>query len=309
MARLGRSALTRIADGRFRVDFERLRPESLRDAVGRLVKPSPVEIDPYLVGRAIRATMRRCSSRNVGGQPLVWNEYKLFLSPADYDRLRPMTRGIDRELGAVIEDTLAELGADTPGDPVVRILVDDEVELPAGVGEIVAAFVDNARLAPGIDGQVTVRMPRSGRAAADGAPPPGGAGIFTGPNATRRVPEPDRDEPPPDRGWRSEALRLEWKEGAAEIAPYRTVEVGRPRPGSPADDFIPLTGAGRRINSRHLEIENTHRLVIRRPAAANPVQVDGRLLRPGGRLELEELPAVISLSNGELVLTLRREAG
>ena len=56
MARLGRSAVTRIADGRFRVDFERLRSEGLRGAVGSLVKSLPAEIDPYLVGRAIRAT-------------------------------------------------------------------------------------------------------------------------------------------------------------------------------------------------------------------------------------------------------------
>ena len=39
---------------------------------------------------------------------------------------------------------------------------------------------------------------------------------------------------------------------------------------------------------------------------ANPVEVNGRLLQAGGQISIEDFPAQISLSSGELTLTLER---
>lgn len=276
-------ALTRVEAGRFRVDFAKLRSRGLSALVSALTRRQPVEVDPYLVGQAVRAAMARCETRGVHGRRLVWNEYRIFLAEEDYRALLPLGDRLRAGLDAVIRRTLEEdLEADTVGDVVVRLLVDEEGGAAQGTGEIVAAFVRDAELSPEVAGEPTVRVERR-------LP-----GLLRA--VTRRVGE------PPVAG----ALHLSWDRGEARIPPFEKRRLGRPHPAA-GGDFVPLVGANQRISSFQLAIENRrHEVVIRRPSGANPVQVTGRLVEPGGRLVVAEFPLEISLSNGELVLRLAR---
>ncbi|MCP4657602.1 MAG: hypothetical protein GY856_19525 [bacterium] len=68
-----------------------------------------------------------------------------------------------------------------------------------------------------------------------------------------------------------------------------------------------LAGASLRISSYQLAIENASEgVVITRPVEANPVQVENRLIQPGGKISITELPVKILLSNGEMILQLER---
>ena len=170
------------------------------------------------------------------------------------------------------------------GDPVVRVLFDEEADLEQGIGEIVVAYVENKDIAAPTDAEVTVRVRQL-------TPP-----------APRLTENTERVGDPEVTG----ALRLTWPEGEAFIAPGRRVQLGRPH-GQPPEHFISLTGATTRINSVQLAIENgADGVVISRPVRANPVQIAGRLLQPGGRMVLGEAAVEIVLSSGELTLSLSR---
>ncbi|MEM6927603.1 MAG: hypothetical protein AAF602_11780, partial [Myxococcota bacterium] len=141
-------------------------------------------------------------------------------------------------------------------------------------------------------GGVTVR---AGRHAAQ--PPP---------TATRRVADPGDpnstvvDDVEPSRG-----LVLAWGEHTAPVTPGLRVVLGRPHPDA-AGSFVALHGAPNEINRRHLFIEAgpDGSAVIGRLSSANAVQVNGRLVQPGGQLAVTRLPVEISLSKGALVISL-----
>ena len=70
---------------------------------------------------------------------------------------------------------------------------------------------------------------------------------------------------------------------------------------------MPLAGATSKINKRQLWVEaDEDGALIGRLSDANPVEVNGRLLQAGGQISIEDFPAQISLSSGELTLTLER---
>lgn len=281
---MAKRGLRKIGPGRFRVDFGRLRHSGLFGWLRGLLRPTPVEVDPYLVGWAVREVMLRCPIRSARGQRLVWNEYKVFLSHHDYQILLPLERRLLSGLARVIRETLDHLEADTVGDTVVRILPNEEDDSPAAKSEIVAAFVEDADLAPDRDGEKTVRV-------------------------ARRILPLKEDTQPMREPLVEGALKLRWEGGEALIPPQTKVRVGRPS-AKPAERFVPLTGASRRISSFHMTLENAgDAVVIVRPVKANPVQVGGRLIQPGGKLRLSKLPVKISLSNGEMLLDLERLQG
>ncbi len=275
--------LSKSGRDQFHVAFAKLQHQGVWGLVPGLVRQQPVEIDPYLVGQAVRFVMHSCESRDVYGRLLIWNEYRVFLAESDYQSLLPLEGRLLAGLDTVIRSTLAELEAETVGDVVVRVLVNDESEAPPGVGEIAVAFVDNASLRPETRGEPTVRVARTSFAAVSH-------------EGTRRVAEPAV----------AGSLRLSWEGHEACIAPRRKVKVGRPH-AEPPENFVPLTGASQRINSYQLTIENgSPGVVITRPVRANPVQVGGRLIQAGGKLSVAEFPLRISLSNDDLILGLER---
>ncbi|MDG1478255.1 MAG: DUF3662 domain-containing protein [Myxococcota bacterium] len=272
-----------VEPDRFRVEFARLEEGGVFGRLkGMLSRPAVVTVDPFRVGRAVCAVMSRSTERDVHGRLLAWNEYRVYLSRADYDRLRPLRGRLSAGLDTIIRKSLADLGAQTVGDPVVRVLFDEEADLEQGVGEIVVAYVNNADIAAPTDAEVTVRV----RAAA----PPRQA------EHTERVIEPEGPG----------SLRVAWGGGTALIASGRRMQLGRPH-GQPPENFIALSGASNRINSVQLTIENgVDGVVVSRPVRANPVQIAGRLLQPGGRMVLSDSAVEIVLSNGELTVSLSR---
>jgi hypothetical protein len=84
------------------------------------------------------------------------------------------------------------------------------------------------------------------------------------------------------------------------------VVLGRPhQPSSPG--FVPLTGAASKINKRHLWIEaGGGGVIIGRFSEANPVEVGGRLVQQGGQIAVDSFPVQVTLSNGEMKLTIDR---
>ena len=277
---MSQRGITKVAPGRYEVDFGKLRKKELRRvlAVGR---QEPTEVDPYAVAQAVRTVMRDCDVRSAHGIPVLWNEYRIFLAERDYRILTPLDRRLKAELDTVIRTTLKQLNAETVGDVLVHTLVPEDTGPQAGFGVVVASFLDTAKASPGDLGEPTIRVVKR-----------------PGPReeATARVPEPAVDG----------ALVLEWDRGKAYIPPFDKVRVGRSHGGNP-DKFIELTGATNRINGYQLTIENARDgAVITRPAQANPVQVGNRLVQSGGKISVERLPVKISLSNGEMVLDLNR---
>jgi len=98
---------------------------------------------------------------------------------------------------------------------------------------------------------------------------------------------------------------LQWTGGEARLDHGATVVVGRPHAEAPVH-FVSLAGAGAKVNKQHFWIAlGTSSLRIGRLAGANPVQVNGEAVAPGHEVEVA-LPAEISLSRGDLVLTVRR---
>ena len=81
---------------------------------------------------------------------------------------------------------------------------------------------------------------------------------------------------------------------------------GRPHK-APSPGFVPLTGAGTKINKRQLWVEaGGGGVIVGRFSEANPVEVAGRLVQPGGQIAVDRFPVDVSLSNGEMKLTIDR---
>ncbi|MBN1334836.1 MAG: DUF3662 domain-containing protein [Deltaproteobacteria bacterium] len=247
----------------------------------RLVSGQRAAIDPFAVGRGVLAVMQRCTVRSARGERLLWNEYRVFLSRRDHDRLRPLEPRLQRELPLLLHAEIRRLEADTEGPLTVRLLVDESADLPEGVARIRAAFAPGAEPSPE-DGEITIRLGRMSPAA-----------------STERLSEPLGPG----------TLVLSWPGGHASVPSGVRVVLGRPHE-APQGSFVALHGAGSKVSRRHAWVENTgESVLVGRVPAANPVQVNGRALQPGGSLTLEALPAELSLSSGALVVHIHGPEG
>jgi hypothetical protein len=262
---------------------------------GSLLRPfgsRPVRLDPFAIGQAFRAVMARAEARSVTGARLLWNLWRIFLSHDDLDRLRPLEDRLKADLGVIFDEELKRAAAQTPGRLRVELLADEGGEVEQG----------NILFRPGFELSSGEPSRRPGRPASTT-------------DATQRVGLPplpvaeDRPTPSPSETFRiaeppTARLQLTWAGGGALVPLGRRVVFGRPHE-APGGLFVALNGASGRISRRHLWIEDDGQsALVGRFPDANPVQVQGRLVQPGGSMAVESFPIEIALSNGEMVLVL-----
>jgi hypothetical protein len=264
-------------------------PDQFRIRFGELARVrrgQPVHVDPFLIARAIGFAMRECNVRSATGAPIVWNEYRLILARRDFDRVRPLQAPLERDLKTALAQEAQARKAELVGELRVTIVFDEADELAAGEGVIRVAFVPTERLQAPRAGEMTMRFDSwavSGEIAARAS------------GSTETVIVDDLTAP---------GHVLRWSGGEAQLALGATIIVGRPHSDPPAH-FIALAGAGAKINKQHLWLVAGPTTVrIGRFPRANPVQINGQSLAAGNDLEVG-LPAEISLSRGELVMSVQ----
>lgn len=242
-----------------------------------------VAVDPFLVAKAIKAVMAECRDRTATGSPLVWNDYAVFLDLTDWSRIKKLETTLARDLGGVVEKELQVKKAEMVGPLNVRLVRDESGSVREGGAIIRGDFTETERLAPADPNEMTVRVGRVQRPLA---------------MPTLRVPEAAPNG--------AAGLRVEWPRGDAKVPDGSRIVLGRPhKPASPG--FVPLTGASTKINKRHLWIEaGAGGVIIGRFSEANPVQVAGRLIQSGGQIAVDRFPLDVTLSNGEMSLTIHR---
>ncbi|HVR69961.1 MAG TPA: FhaA domain-containing protein [Vicinamibacteria bacterium] len=243
-----------------------------------------IAVDPFLVAKAVKEVMRQCPNRTATGGPLVWNDYAVFLDIADWTRIKKLESTLVRDLGGVVEKELATLKAEMVGPLNVRLLRDESGNVRPGTGVIKADFAEAARLAAPDPAEMTVRVGKPVTRSLTDLP-------------TERVPEMVAD---------GSRLSVNWEKGSTTVTGGTRVVLGRPhQPASPG--FVPLTGAASKINKRHLWIEaGGGGVIIGRFSQANPVEVAGRLVQQGGQIAVDHFPVQVTLSNGEMQLTIDR---
>ncbi len=282
MSRSGKradKALTDDGDHRYTVDFRALR----WGKVGAMLRNEQVQVDPHLISEALCAVMRRCTVRDARGDALVWNEYKIFLARADHSRLRPLETRLHGDLPGLLHEQLLEQKADLVGDLCVRLMVDEAGDVEESNAIVLVGFVPNKDLASSSDDEVTVRVNKQGRRVAEAA-------------NTQRIEEPASGD----------GVHIVMAQGRRFLPAGTRVMIGRPHPNAPPN-FLALAGADKTINKRQLWLEaDEHGVIVGRMSNANPVQVNGRLVQPGGELLVEALPVELSLSNGGITLQLER---
>ncbi len=308
-------AVTALAPDLFRVDLAILAQSRPGSGFFSVPDPldwlrgkanAPVMVDPYLVARAILEVVGHCQVRSPAGGRLVWNEYLVFLAREDHDRLRPLEGLLHGELRPLLREQIKKLNAETVGEITVRLLVDEGEGQVAGTIQIRVKFVPAPQRQPTEKGEITIRV---GLESSEHSPSSyGSITNTTGPedptvkagpvpvghlaDGTERIPEP------------GPGVRLTWRGGRVFVPMGKRVVLGRPH-ADPRGSFIALDGASSRISRRHCWVEPLNDVVeVGRLADANPVQVHGRLLQPGGRLTVEAFPVEISLSSGDLVVGL-----
>lgn len=255
--------------------------------LARVRRGQPVQIDPYLIAQAIGLCMRACSVRSAAGQPLVWNEYRMILARPDFDRIRPLQQPLERDLKTVLAHEATARQAELVGELRVTVVFDEANELAAGEGVVRVAFVPTDRFAAPRAGELTMRLD---------------SWAVAGEIAVR-APTGSETEIVADSTSSQHVLR--WSGGEASLASGATLVAGRPHPDAPVH-FIALTGAGAKVNKQHLWLLVTPTTVrVGRFAKANPVHVNGQAIAAGEDVEVA-LPAEISLSRGDLVLTVQR---
>ena len=252
-----------------------------------------VILDPFLVARAVKGVMRQCTQQTAKGKPLVWNDYAVFMDLNDWEQVKKLENTLTRDLGGVVEKALTKSKAEMVGPLNVRLLRDEGNTVRPGTAVIKVDFRPEEKLdAPGGTdaSEMTVRL--------------GNLMAHSVTDLTQRVPDMEglgvTDETSPEQ------LRLSWPGGTTTIRDGNRIVLGRPHP-APSVGFVPLSGASSKINKRQLWVEaDEDGAVIGRLSDANPVEVNGRLLQAGGQISIEDFPAQISLSSGELTLTLER---
>lgn len=269
----------------FRVEFAEL---------ARVKRGVPVQVDPFLIARAIARVMRECTVRSAAGRPILWNAYRMILARRDFELVRSLQGPLEGDLRDVLAEEARARAAELVGALRVTVVFDEADELAAGQGVVRVAFVPTEQLATARAGEMTVRLDgwavageRAARAARVPGPP------------VETVFVDDATPGPADH------CVLRWPGGEAVLAAGATVVVGRPHPEAPAH-FVALTGAGPKVNKQQLWIAaGASRVRIGRLANANPVHVNGQLVAASQDVEVA-LPAEVSLSRGELALTVRR---
>jgi Protein of unknown function (DUF3662) len=257
--------------------------------LARVRRGQPVLIDPFLIARAIALVMRECTVRSAAGRPITWNQYRLILARRDFDQIRPLQAPLERDLRQVLAEEAKSRQAELVGELRVTVVFDEADELAQGEGVVRVAFVPTERLAAPRPGEMTMRLDAfmvSGEIAAR-APSSGTDTVSV-------------DDVAAATGW-----VMRWPGGQAPLAPGHPIAVGRPHADPPAP-FVALAGAGSKVNKLHFWIAVTPASVrIGRFAKANPVHANGRSIGAGEELEVA-LPAEISLSHGDLVLSVTR---
>jgi hypothetical protein len=241
-------------------------------------------VDPFLVSKAVKEAMRLCPHRTATGAPLVWNDYSVFMDLDDWTRVKKLESTLVRDLGGVVEKELATLKAEMVGPLNVRLLRDESGNVRPGTAVLKADFSPADRLAAPDPNEMTVRVGRPGAVPLVDPPTERVAGVI------------------PD----SSRLRVQWPKGSTSVPGGVRAVFGRPHK-APSPGFVPLTGAGTKINKRQLWVEaGGGGVIVGRFSEANPVEVAGRLVQPGGQIAVDRFPVDVSLSNGEMKLTIDR---
>ncbi|HEY5952405.1 MAG TPA: FhaA domain-containing protein [Kofleriaceae bacterium] len=273
-------AISKDGIDQFRVRFAEL---------ARVRRGEPVHVDPFLIAQAIGLVMRECNVRSALGKPIVWNEYRIILARRDFDAIRPLQAPLERDLKTVLAQEARTRQAELVGELRVTVVFDEADELSPAEGVVRAAFVPTEKLAAPKAGEMTMRLDSwavSGEIAVRPASP------------TDTVIVDDQTAP---------GHVVYWAGGSAPLPLGATIVVGRPHEDPPAH-FIALTGAGAKVNKQHFWIAATPTsLRIGRFAKANPVHVNGQPIAAGEDLEVA-LPAEVSLSRGDFVLTIQRRS-
>ena len=270
-------AVTLEALDQYRVRFAEL---------ARAKRGQAVQIDPYLIAQAIAAVMRGCTVRSATGRPIVWNDYRLILSRKDFDLIRPLQAILERDLKLVLAEEARARSAELVGELRITVVFDEADELPVSEGVVRVAFVPTAQLAQPKFGEITMRLDSF---------------AVSGEILARASGSPTDTVIVDDGAQTTHALR--WPGGIAHFTGGQTLVVGRPHPDAPPR-FISLTGAGTKVNKQHFWIAATGMSVrVGRFAKANPVHVNGQSIGGGEEVEVP-LPAEVSLSHGDLVITV-----
>jgi hypothetical protein len=250
-----------------------------------------VQVDPFLIARAIGLVMRECTVRSAAGRLILWNEYRVVLARQDFDLVRSLQGPLENDLQQVLTQEAAAREADLVGALRITVVFDEADELPAGQGVVRVGFVPTERLVAPRAGEMTMRL--DGWAVA-------GEIAARAPKAS-----PDTMFVDDSAGAGGNRCVLQWAGGEARLDAGATVMVGRPHPEAPSS-FVSLTGAGAKVSKQHFWISlGASSVRIGRLAAANPVHVNGQLVTASAEIEVA-LPAEISLSRGDLVLTVQR---
>lgn len=274
------SFIARRGSDRFDVDFSRAPDRPLLDRI--LSRPSG-RVDPYRVGLAIIAAINACEVRGATGRALIWNDFRVFLSRADFDSMYAVLRRSIAGLDGVVRAAIVKRGGEIVGDPTLHIQFDEAMDLEPGRGVVLCAHRETQAPEGESPHELTIRL---------------GARV-EGAEATQRVID------APSASGEKDA-RLRWPGGQALIRAGTIGRLGRPH-ANPPPDFIPLEGAKESVNRLQLIVDNTgDQLVLIRPPEANAVHVGRTLLAPGGRIGVEKTPVQITLSNDQLVLELDR---
>jgi hypothetical protein len=288
------AAVTKEAPNRFRIRFE-----DVASGLKKLLGGGFFQVDPFLIARAIVQVMKGASMRSATGRLLVWNDYRVILARDDFEPLRTLQARMQDEIGKVVVEEARRADAELVGDLCVRLVADEGNELAPGEGVIRVEFAPSERLEPPRAGEMTMRFDCADIVSGELRAP--AAGRAPSPAGTETVIVQDPGPPA--------AYVLRWPGGSAEVLRNVRVILGREHPGAPAN-FIPLRGASERINKQQLWLlAGQASLIVGRPVGANPVAVDGELVRAGEQAEIAKPTLAIDLSRGELLLSLTRAGG
>jgi hypothetical protein len=273
--------ITRESADRFGVDLGELARKVLRGHR----KGDPVQVDPYLIARAIAEVMKTCTFRTATGQRLLWNDYRLILARADYELVHSLQGPLERDLGQALANEAASTGAELVGELKVNVVYDEADELRAGHAVVRVAFVPTERLQPARAGELTVRFDAAQL-----------SGLMKAVGSTETVIV--QDTAP------GSAFVVRWPAGQARLTEGATLVLGRLHDGAPAG-FVAVTGSAK-VNKQQLWITAGPAAVrIGRYVNANPVHVNGIAIVAGDSVDVAA-PAEVSLSRGELVLSIAR---
>ena len=262
----------------FLVDFSAVpRKRSFMEAARALGGPAgPIRVDGFALGHVVAAVLATCDFLGVDGKPLVWNEYAVFLSRGDHDRLRPLEDTLHNEVLKLLNQRMVEREASAVGPLTVRLLVDDGDGVAQGHAVLRVRHTKDVANIKVVPGEITMR-------------------------ADRKAPATPAD---PNRTQRDVGLRVQCTEGSISLIEGEKVVLGRSDPDAAADHRA-IPGAGARVNRRHIALlVDGNTVVIGRELGANPVSVGDTPLAAGATVK-STLPAVITLS-GDFTLTVTR---